>query len=92
MKMLKSKKGFDVGGLYQFVLLIVLVGLISGVGVLLLDKLGGSSSVTTSAQTSINASRDAVADIPEDWLGLIVLIGVMAVILALVIGSFARRR
>ena len=78
----------EIGGLYQFVLLIVLVGLVSGIGVLVLDKFGTTSGVTGSASTAINASRDAVADIPEDWMGLVVTIGIMAVILGLVIGGF----
>ena len=83
----------EVGGLYQFVLLIVLVGLVAGVGVLVLDKFGSTSGVTGEASTAINASRDAVADIPEDWMALIVTIGVLAIILSLVIGGFmvARR-
>lgn len=78
----------DFGQLYQFALLIVLVGMIVGIGVLVLDKLSASSGVTVSAQTSINAARDALATIATSWLGLIVLVGAMSVILVMVIRSF----
>jgi len=79
----------EIGNLYQFVLILVLVGLISGVGVLILDKFAVTSGIGSEASTAINASRDAVADIPEDWMSLIVTIGVLAVILALVLASFS---
>jgi len=153
--------------LYQFVLVLVLVGLIAGVGVLLLDKLGTSEGVlkdtqvlnethlissrtftvdnidggisgvslggtnvtitvpcatsgsvtcnyssstgvittnesigdapvsvnyTYSANTTstdaFHSARDAVADVPENWLSLVVTIGILAVILGLVLASF----
>lgn len=79
----------DVGNLYQFVLLLVLVGMIVGVGVLVLDKFGSTSGVTSSASTAINASRDAVGEVATTWLGLIVTIAVLAIILTLVIRSFS---
>ena len=81
-----------IGDLYQFVLLLVLVGMISGVGVLTLDKFTTTGSVTAAANTSIIAARDAVADVPEDWLSLVVTIGILAVVLGLVIGGFAHFR
>jgi len=79
----------EVGNLYQFVLVLVLVGLIAGVGVLILDKFSSTSGVTDEASAAINASRDAVAEVPENWMSLIVTIGILAVILGLVLASFA---
>lgn len=79
----------EVAQLYQFALLIVLVGMIVGIGVLLLDKLSQSSAITPAAQEAINAARDALADLAVSWLGLIVLIGALAVILVMVIRSFS---
>lgn len=78
----------EVGGLYQFVLLIVLVGMLIGVGVLALDKFGSSSGVSTAASTAINAARDEVSAIATTWLGLIVTIAVLAIIITLVVRSF----
>jgi len=82
----------EVGGLYQFVLLIVLVGMIVGVGVLVLDKFSTSSGVTTAAQTAINASRLEVSNISTVWLGLIVTVAILAIILFLVIRSYGGAR
>ena len=79
----------EVGGLYQFVLLLVLVGMIIGVGVLVLDKFSTSSGVTSTASTALNNTRAEIATIASTWLGLIVTIAVLAIILTLVIRSFA---
>ena len=82
----------EIGQLYQLVLLLVLVGMILGVGVLVLDKFGASSGVTAAASTTINATRDAISPIATTWLPLIVTVAVLAIILTLVIRSFAGRR
>ncbi len=87
-KLIRNKKGLEVNQLYQFVLLIVLVGMVIGVGVLSLDKFSTSSGVTATASAAINATRVEVANIATDWLGLIVTVGVLSIILFLVVRSF----
>lgn len=82
----------EVGDLYQFVLLLVLVGMIIGVGVLTLDKFSTSSGVTAAASTAINNTRAEVAGIASNWLGLIVTVSILAIILVLVIRSFGAAR
>ena len=82
----------ELRNLYSFVLLLVLVGMIVGVGVLVLDKFAATSGITTAAVTSINASRDAVGGIATSWLALIVTIAVLAIILTLVVSSFGGGR
>lgn len=79
----------EVGGLYQFVLLLVLIGMILGVGVLVLDKFAATSGLTTNAQNAINDTVNAITPIASTWLGLIVTIAVLAIILTLVIRSFS---
>lgn len=81
----------EVGGLYQFVLLLVLVGMILGVGVLVLDKFSASSGVSNAAGAALNDTRDAITPIASTWLPLIVIVAVLAIILTLVIRSFAMR-
>lgn len=81
-----------VGGLYQFVLVLVLVGMITGVGIVVLDNFAGATGVTATAQTAINASRDAISPIATTWMSLIVTVVVLAIILTIVIQSFANRR
>ena len=82
----------EIGQLYQLVLLLVLVGMILGVGVLVLDKFGASSGVGATASSTINSTRDAMTPIATTWLPLIITIAVLAIILTLVIRSFAQGR
>jgi len=79
----------EVGQLYQLVLLLVMIGMILGVGVLVLDKFAQTSGVTTEAAEAINNTRDAITPIASTWLPLIVTVAVLAIILTLVIRSFA---
>lgn len=78
----------EVGGLYQFVLLVILIGMLIGVGVLVLDNFAASTGVTVKAATAINATRDALSPIATTWLPLIVTVAVLAIVLTLVIKSF----
>ena len=82
----------DVGDLYQFVLLIVLVGMILGVGLITLSKFESSSSVGGEASTALNDTVDALTPIASTWMPLIVTVAVLAIILGLVIKSFAGHR
>ena len=86
---MKNKKGMEVGGLYQFVLLIVLVGLVLGVGVLVLGKLQASSGLTQASIEVLGNTTAALSPIASTWLPLIVTIAALAIILTLVIRAFA---
>lgn len=79
----------EIGGLYQFVLLLVLIGMILGVGVLVLDKFAATSGLTDNAAGAINDTVAAITPIASTWLGLIVTIVILAIILTLVIRSFS---
>ena len=79
----------DVSDLYQFVLLLVLIGMIIGVGIIVLDNFASSTGVTAKASTAINSTRDAITPIATTWLPLVVTVVVLAIILKLVVGSFA---
>lgn len=89
MKLLKSKKGaMGLNELYNFVLVLVLVGMLVGVGILALDAFATSTGVSAAAAAAINATRDAIATIATTWMGLIVTIGVLAIVITLVIRGF----
>lgn len=82
----------EVGELYSFVLLIVLVGMILGVGIVVLDNFTTASGVSSKAQIAINATRDSLTPIAQTWLPLIIVVAVLAIVLTLVIRSFSVRR
>jgi len=79
----------EIGQLYQFVLLIVLVGMILGVGILVIDKFAATSGLTGATTSALNSTRDAMAPIATTWLPLIVTIASLAIIMTLVIRSFS---
>lgn len=61
-----NKKGVaDVSGLYNFILLLVLIGLIVGVGLVVLANFEASTAVTGSASTAINNTVTAISAIPN---------------------------
>jgi hypothetical protein len=78
----------DVSELYQFVLLIVLIGMILGVGVLVLSNFSSSAGVGAEASGTINDTISAMTPIASTWLPLIVTVAVLAIVLTLVIRSF----
>lgn len=82
----------EVAQLYQFVLMLVLVGLVLGVGILIVDKFSQATGITTSAQESLNDTRTALGTISSDWLGIIVIVAMCAILLVLVIRSFFMRQ
>jgi len=78
----------EIGDLYSFVLTLVLIGMILGVGLLVLGKFSTTSGITGKASQGINDTIDAITPIASTWLPLIVTVVVLAIILTLVIRSF----
>ena len=79
----------DVGDLYNFVLLVVLIGMLLGIGLIVLGNFGSATGVVgTTAQASIHSTIAALAPIASTWMPLIVTVAVLAIVLKLVIGSF----
>ena len=74
--------------LYSFVLMIVLVGMLIGVGIVVLDNFTVATGVGAKASAAVNATRDSITPIASTWLPLIVTVSVLAIILTLVIRSF----
>lgn len=82
----------EIAQLYQFVLMLVLVGIVLGVGILIVDKLSTATGVTAAAQESLNDTRTALGSISSDWLGIIVIVAMCAILLVLVVRSFFQRQ
>jgi len=94
--MLKNKKGQTLDGLQGVIWTLVIIGIMLVVGLTVLDNLqdttldadvtGCNATTTTNcteAYTAAGATIDAVSDI-SDWLPVIVVIIIAAVILGLV--------
>jgi len=78
----------EIGELYQFVLLLVMIGLILGVGILVLDKFMATSGLTGNSVAAINGTINAISPIATSWLPLVVTIVVLVIIVGLVIRGF----
>ena len=79
----------ELQNLYPLVLTIVLIGMILGVGILVLDKFKAANTTSTAANTSLTGTVAAMAPIASTWLPLVITVAVLAIILVLVIRSFA---
>lgn len=77
-----------VDDLYNFVLVLGLTGIVIGVVLTILGKLGSTSGLTTDATEGINNVTAAIKTLPVDWMTIIVTIGALAVILGLVVAAF----
>lgn len=78
-----------VEGLYSFVLVVTLTGMITGIGVLLFDKVQTNAAATATSNTTFAAVQSAVGGVATSWLSLVVTIAVLSIVLGLVIAGFS---
>jgi type II secretory pathway component PulF len=88
--LIKNKKG-NLDTLYPAIMTFVIVGILLGVGLIVLDKFMLNIGTSSAANTSVNNTIKAIGDF-SGWFGIIVVVLAAAIILAIVIGSFARRQ
>ena len=79
----------EIGNLYTIILTLVLVGMILGVGLLVLDKFQSTTGLSTNAVTALNNTQNAIAEIPNNWLIVVVVVAVGAIVIGLLVKSFA---
>lgn len=86
-KLVKGKKGLALNQLASAVLLLVVIGILLTVGARIEE---GVQDQMTENGTAYNVTEEALAGLTEmsEWQELLALIIVMAVIIALVVGSF----
>lgn len=82
----------EVGGLYNFVLLIALVGILLGVVLTIIGQLANSTGIKgTTAHTSLNQTVSAMTPLATTWMPLVVTVTVLGIVLAIVLNSFSNR-
>ena len=80
----KHKKGqMGIGNLQNIVWLLVVIGIMLAIGLVVLSELKDTSSISGDAETALNETIDAVAEVPG-WLTIIVIVVIAAIILGLV--------
>jgi len=88
-----NKKGFTIGDLYPIVLTLVLVSIVLGVGIVVLTQMSGTTGITgTPAANALANSSDALATIPNSWMGIIVLVIVAGLIIGIVVTALVMKQ
>lgn len=75
--------------MYGVVLTFVLVGVILAVGLTVLASLRDTSAVTGTAETAVNSTITAIAELPNNWLLIIAVVIAAAIVIGLIVNSFA---
>lgn len=93
MKKLKnSKKGMELNSLYSFVLMLIMVGILIGIGVTVLTRFADTrysgAVINETVMLNLNTTAANLGTIGTTWLPLIITIAILAIILTLVIRSF----
>jgi ABC-type antimicrobial peptide transport system permease subunit len=84
----------SINQVYSLVLVLGLTGVLLGVVLTILGKMAASTGLTTKAEDGMNKTIDAIYDIPNTWLPVIVIVAVAGIILFLVmrgLGGTAQR-
>jgi len=84
----KDKRGMSIGDLYPVILIIATVAILLAVVMFVLDEFGDQMTENSSAA---NATDDIVEDFTDfvPWIGIILLVVAAAIVLGVVISSFA---
>lgn len=78
-----------IGDLYNLVLVLGLVAVVTGIVLIILANL--SAQTSGAAGTAINNAITAISAITNTWLGLIVTVSILILLLALVIRGIANQ-
>ncbi len=88
---MKKKGQMGVGNIYPFVLALVLVGVVLGIGIYVLSQVKSQLSTDAVASNAVNSTMNALAGIPT-WLTIIVVVAMAAIVLALIMTAFGQNR
>ena len=79
----------SINQVYSLVLILGLTGVLLGVILTVLGKMAVSTGITGKAELGINKTIDAIYDIPNTWLPVIVIVAIAGIILFLVMRGLA---
>ena len=91
LRKISGKQGMGIGDLYPIILTIAVVAILLGVVMYVLDEFADQMTSNSSAE---NATEDIIEDFVDfvPWIGIILLVVAAAIILGVVISSFAGKR
>jgi hypothetical protein len=75
----------EINMLFGFVLTLVLIGVLLGIGLTILRTMETPASMNGSASQAINETITGIRSIPKDWLSIIIIVTVASIVLVLLI-------
>ena len=93
MKKLGKKGAFGLEVLPQVALTFLVVGIVFALTLVILSKFGDNTTVSANADAdlAINNTIDAVAEIPNNWLGILAIVIAAALVASIVIVALYRQ-
>lgn len=79
----------EVADVYSLIFALVIIGVLLGVGFMILGSFQSTAGLPANSVTAINATQNALLQIPNTWLSIIVLVAVAAIVITLLVRSFA---
>jgi ABC-type antimicrobial peptide transport system permease subunit len=79
----------SINQVYSLVLILGMTGVLLGVVLTILGKMAESTGISTQAELGMNKTIDAIYDIPNTWLPVIVIVAIAGIILFLVMRGLA---
>lgn len=79
----------EVGDIYSLIFALVIIGVLLGVGFMILGSFQSTTGLPANSVTAINQTQNALLQIPNTWLSIIVLVAVAAIVITLLVRSFA---
>jgi len=88
ISMMKDKRGLGIGDLYPVILIIATVAILLAVVLFVLNEFGTQMDNSSAAD---NATQDIILDFVDfiPWIGIILLVVAAAIVLGVVVSSFA---
>jgi len=87
MKSLNKKA--QIGTLQTIIISLVVIGIVLGIGFLVLEEFADQLDAGSEAQTGVNNTIIALAEIPT-WLSIIVILAIVGILLAIVFSVLPR--
>ena len=79
----------EVGDIYSLIFALIIIGVLLGVGFMILGSFQSTTGLPANSVAAINATQNALLQIPNTWLSIIVLVAVASIVITLLVRSFA---
>ena len=79
----------EISEIYSLIFALIIIGVLLGVGFMILGSFQSTTGLPANSVAAINATQNALLQIPNTWLSIIVLVSVASIVITLLVRSFA---